>query len=262
MDLGLEGRVALVTGAGSGIGLATARALLAEGAAVVCADLDPSPAVADELRGRLLPFTVDLSSPRGPASAVAFAIEQLGTIDVLVNNVGVCPHRDGFLDVDDEGWKELLELNFFSMVRCCRAAIPRMLEQGRGSIISLSSDAGHMPGPYFVDYAVTKGMIRLLSKALANEFAGRGIRSNTVSPGPTRTAPWENGAFIDAMAADWGIDRESAIERFVRDVRGMPLGRLGAPEDVAAAIVFLASDRARQITGADYRVDGGLIATI
>ena len=189
MDLELEGRVALVTGAGSGIGLATARALLAEGAAVVAADLDPSAAIADAPVERLLPFTVDLSSPHGPTSAVAFAIEQLGTIDVLVNNVGVCPHRDGFLDVADESWKELLELNFFSMVRCCRAAIPRMLDQGRGSIISLSSDAGHMPGPYFVDYAVTKGMIRLLSKALANEFAGRGIRSNTVSPGPTRTAP-------------------------------------------------------------------------
>ena len=154
-----------------------------------------------------------------------------------------------------------MELNFFSMVRCCRAAIPRMLEQGRGSIVSLSSDAGHMPGPYFVDYSVTKGMIRLLSKALANEFAGRGIRCNTVSPGPTRTAPWESGEFIDALAAEWEVDREAAIDRFVRDVRGMPLGRLGAPEDVAAAIVFLASDRASQITGSDYRVDGGLIPT-
>ena len=261
MDLGLEGRVALVTGAGSGIGLATTRALLAEGARVVAADLDPSAALAGAPAGTLVPVVVDLASADGPPTAVAVAIEQLGAIDILVNNVGVCPHRDGFLDVDDRGWHELLELNFFSMVRCCRAAIPRMLEQGRGSIVSLSSDAGHMPGPYFVDYAVSKGMIRLLSKALASEFAARGIRSNTVSPGPTRTAPWESGEFIDALAAEWEIDREAAIERFVRDVRGMPLGRLGAPEDVAAAIVFLASDRARQITGADYRIDGGLVPT-
>lgn len=262
MDLGLQGRVALVTGAGSGIGLATARALLAECARVVAADLDPAAASATAPATELAPFKVDLSTPHGPPSAVAFTIEQFGTIDVLVNNVGVCPHRDGFLGVGDEAWAQLLELNFFSMVRCCRAAIPTMLERKRGSIISLSSDAGHMPAHYFVDYAVTKGMIRLLSKALSNEFAGRGIRSNTVSPGPTRTAPWETGEFIDTMAAEWGVDREAAIERFVRDVRGMPLGRLGAADDVAAMIVFLASDRASQVTGSDYRVDGGLISTI
>jgi NAD(P)-dependent dehydrogenase (short-subunit alcohol dehydrogenase family) len=262
MDLGLEGRVALVTGAGSGIGLATVRGLLAEGAAVVAADLEPDAAAEGAPPERLATLRCDLASESGCAAAVTFTLERFGTIDVLVNNVGVCPHRDGFLAVTDSDWKELLELNFFSMVRCCRAAIPAMLEHERGSIVSLSSDAGHIPGPYFVDYALTKGMMRLLSKALANEFASRGIRSNTVSPGPTRTAPWETGEFMDEMAAEWGVDRETAIERFVRDVRGMPLGRLGAAEDVAAAIVFLASDRAAQITGSDYRIDGGLIPTV
>jgi len=262
MDLELGGRVALITGAGSGIGLATARVLLAEGAAVVAADLDPSAAVAGAPQDRLAPFEVDLSGADGPAAAVAFTLERFGAIDVLVNNVGVAPHRDGFLAVEDADWKQLFELNFFSMVRCCRAAIPAMIERGRGSIISLSSDAGHMPGPYFVDYALTKGMIRLLSKALATEFAQLGIRSNTVSPGPTRTAPWESGEFMDSLAEQWQISREEAIVRFVRDERRMPLGRLGEAEDVAAAIVFLASDRARQITGSDYRVDGGMVATV
>jgi NAD(P)-dependent dehydrogenase (short-subunit alcohol dehydrogenase family) len=262
MELGLEGRVALVTGAGSGIGLATVRALLAEGACVIAADLDADAAAEGAPPERLATLRCDLATAEGPAAAVAATLERFGTIDVLVNNVGICPHRDGFLAVADGDWKALMELNFFSMVRCCRAAIPTMLDRGRGSIVSLSSDAGHVPGPYFVDYALTKGMIRLLSKALANEFSARGIRSNTVSPGPTRTAPWETGEFIDEMATAWGIDREAAIERFVRDVRGMPLGRLGAAEDVAAAIVFLASDRAAQITGSDYRVDGGLIPTV
>lgn len=262
MDLDLQGRVALVTGAGSGIGLATTRALLAEGASVVAADLAPQAAAQEAPADRLAAFTVDLAVAEGPAAAVAFALQRFGAIDVLVNNVGVAPHRDGFLGVDDAAWKELFELNFFSMVRCCRAAIPEMVAAGRGAIVSLSSDAGHMPGPYFVDYSVTKGMIRLLSKALATEFAPHGIRSNTVSPGPTRTAPWEGGAFIDALAAQWEVDREAAIVRFVRDERRMPLGRLGDPDDVAAAIVFLASDRARQITGADYRVDGGMVSTV
>ena len=262
MDLGLDGRVALITGAGSGIGLATARLLRDEGARVLAADLVPAAAIAGDGGGRVEALRVDLATADGPAVAVAAAVERFGRIDILVNNVGIAPHRDGFLAVSDEDWKELMEINFFSMVRSCRAAIPHMLAAGRGAIVSVSSDAGHMPGPYFVDYAMTKGMIRLLSKALANEYAQRGIRSNTVSPGPTRTAPWERGEFIDTLAAQWHVDRDSAIERFVRDVRGMPLGRLGAPEDVAATIAFLCSDRAAQITGSDYRVDGGLIATI
>ncbi|HEY1777926.1 MAG TPA: SDR family oxidoreductase [Solirubrobacteraceae bacterium] len=262
MDLGLEGRATLVTGAGSGIGLACVRALLAEGASVVAADLTPAAAAQGAPEGRLATFEVDLASADGPAAAVAFTLERFEAIDVLVNNVGVAPHRDGFLEVADSDWKELFELNFFSMVRCSRAAIPAMIARGGGSIISLSSDAGHMPGPYFVDYALTKGMIRLLSKALATEFAAHGIRSNTVSPGPTRTAPWESGEFMDSLARQWGVEREEAIVRFVRDERRMPLGRLGEADDVAAAIVFLASDRARQITGSDYRVDGGMVATV
>jgi len=262
MDLGLQGHAALVTGAGSGIGLATTRALLAEGASVVAADLAPAAAAQGAPPQRLATIEVDLATADGPAAAVAATIERFGAIDVLVNNVGVAPHRDGFLAVADADWKELFELNFFSMVRCCRAAIPSMRSRGRGSIVSLSSDAGHMPGPYFVDYSLTKGMVRLLSKALATEFAPDGIRSNTVSPGPTRTAPWESGEFIDALAQQWDVEREEAIVRFVRDERRMPLGRLGEAEDVAAAIVFLVSDRARQITGADYRVDGGMVSTV
>jgi len=262
VQTGLAERVAIVTGAGSGIGLATTRAFVAEGARVIAADLDPAAAVDGSPEGRVIGVTVDLATPDGPTAAVDTAIEQFGRVDVLVNNVGIAPPRDGFLSVSDADWAALMDVNFMSMVRACRAAIPHMLERGAGSIVSISSDAGYVPAPFFVDYSITKAAIRVLSKALANEFADRGIRSNTISPGPIRTAPWERRGLIDALAERWGIDREAAIERFIKEERRMPLGRLGEPEDVAALVVFLASDLGKQITGSDYRVDGGMIATI
>jgi NAD(P)-dependent dehydrogenase (short-subunit alcohol dehydrogenase family) len=263
MELGLEGRVAVITGAGAGIGLATARLLVAEGVRVVAADLDPSAASQIASEETLVALAIDLTSPEGGPAAVAAAVEHFGAIDILVNNLGMAPHREGFLGVSDEQWKALLDVNFFSMVRCCRAAIPHMLEQGRGSIVSLSSVVGHAPAPYFVDYSMTKAMVRVLSKTLAAEFAAHGIRSNTISPGPTRTTPWEEeGGFVDEYGARFGLDHEAAIARFMTEERNIGSGRIGEAEDVAALIAFLASDRACQITGADHRIDGGMLATI
>jgi len=263
MEFGLTGRVAVVTGGGAGIGLATARMLVQEGVRVVVADIDPSAAAGIAPEKELVALTVDLATPEGGPAAVAAALERFGAIDILVNNVGIAPHRTGFLAVSDQDWTALIELNFLSMVRCCRAAIPHMLERGRGSIVSLSSVSGHTPTPHFADYATTKGMVRILSKALANEFAARGVRANTISPGPTRTTPWEDeDGFLAEYSARWRLDHEATIERFMREERHMPLGRIGEPEDVAALIVFLASDRAQQITGSDFRVDGGQLATI
>ena len=260
METGLGDKVAIVTGAGSGIGLATTRALVGEGAYVVAADLTPDAAAATD---HVLPIAVDLATADGPCLAVEAAVAEYGGLDILVNNVGIAPHRDGFLSVHDSDWHALIELNFMSMVRSSRAAIPRMIERGGGAIVSLASDSGHAPPPFMVDYAITKNAIRVLAKALATEFASVGIRSNSVSPGPTRTPPFTDGnGVIDVLAEQWGLDREAAIERFVTEERRIPLGRLGEPEDVAAAIVFLASDRARQITGSDFRVDGGGIPTV
>jgi NAD(P)-dependent dehydrogenase (short-subunit alcohol dehydrogenase family) len=263
MEFGLEGKVAVVTGAGAGIGLSTARMLVEEGVRVVVADLDPSAAAGIAPATQLVALTVDLATAEGGPAAVATALERFGAIDILVNNVGIAPHRSGFLAVSDKDWAALIELNFLSMVRCCRAAIPHMLERGGGSIVSLSSVSGYTPAPYFADYATTKGMVRILSKALANEFGARGVRSNTISPGPTRTTPWEDeDGFLAEYSARWGLDHEATIERFMREERQMPLGRIGEPDDVAALILFLASDRAQQITGSDFRVDGGQLATI
>lgn len=258
MQTGLEDTVALVTGAGAGIGLATTRALLAEGARVVAVDLDPGAAVARVSEDRALAIAMDLRRAGAAESAVAQALACFGSLGVLVNNVGLCPFRDGFLSVSDDEWLALIELNFLSMVRCCRAAIPQMVSAGKGAVVSIASDAARLPAPFFVDYSITKASILTLSRALANEFASAGIRSNCVSPGPTRTTPWESSAHFTELAHEQGLTREQAIEKFVYD-RGMPLGRLGSPEDVASVVVFLASDLARQVTGADYRVDGGLV---
>jgi NAD(P)-dependent dehydrogenase (short-subunit alcohol dehydrogenase family) len=259
MDLGLADRVVLVTGAGSGIGLATARLFLDEGAAVVAADLDPSAAA--DLSDRVTPVAVDLATPSGAAAAVSGTIDEHGAIDVLVNNVGIFPFRESFLDVSDEDWAEVMNINFYAMLRACREAIPHMVAQGRGAIVSVASDVGRAPDRFFVDYSVSKASVLMLSKALSMEFGPRGIRSNCVSPGPTRTPAWDKpGGFADSLAEEYGLDKDAAIDHFAKEVRKLPLGKLGDPLDVARVIAFLASDVAKHVTGADYTVDGGVVA--
>jgi NAD(P)-dependent dehydrogenase (short-subunit alcohol dehydrogenase family) len=248
----------IITGAGSGIGLAITRAFTAERANVLAADVAPGAAVGE----RVVTLEIDLTQPDAGQRATDAALEAFGAVDVLVNNVGVAYPRDGFLSVSDDDWRSLIEVNFMSMVRASRAAIPHMVKQGKGALVNIASDAGHIPAPIFVDYCVTKVAIRMLSKAIANEFASAGIRSNCVSPGPTRTHVWEQGAMIEALMAESGLDREATITRFLGEVRGMPMARLGEPEDVAVAVVFLASDLAGQVSGADYRVDGGQIPNL
>jgi len=262
MKIDLSGRAAVVTGAGRGIGLAITRALVDCGARVVAADLDPAAAAEGAPRGRVVAVEADLAVPGGPEGAVGAALREFGRLDVLVNNVGVCRPRDSFLSVGDSEWEELFQVNLMSAVRASRAALPPMLEAGRGSIITISSEAGLQPAPVFTDYAVTKGSLRILTKLLANEFGRHGIRCNSITPGPIRTPAWGKGGVVDKLAGEWGMELEAAIDHFVRDVRGMPLGRIGQPEDVAALVTFLASDLAKQITGSDFRVDGGQIATI
>jgi NAD(P)-dependent dehydrogenase (short-subunit alcohol dehydrogenase family) len=259
MNYGLNDRVAVITGAGSGIGLASARLFLEEGAQVVAGDLDPS--AAEELGAGVTAARVDLAAPDGGDELVGRAVDEHGRVDVLVNNVGIFPFRESFLSVTDSDWNQVLNVNFYSMVRSCRAAIPHMLQQGGGSIVSVASDVGRAPDPFFVDYSVSKAAVLMLSKALSIEFGPQKIRSNCVSPGPTRTPAWDKpGGFADSLAEDYGLDKEQAIEHFAKEVRKLPLGKLGEPEDVARAIVFLASDASKHVTGADYTVDGGLVA--
>jgi NAD(P)-dependent dehydrogenase (short-subunit alcohol dehydrogenase family) len=259
MELGLAGKVAVVTGANSGIGLAIVEGFVAEGASAVGGDLRTDALAA--LGDGVTPVDVDLTTPEGAERLVAEAVRVHGRVDVLVNNVGICPYREGFLQISDAEWMRVLDVNFFSMVRVTRAAIPHMLEQGGGSIVSIASEAGRQPDVFFLDYCVSKAAVLMLAKTIASEFGPHGIRSNCVSPGPTRTPLWTDpGGFAHSIAAAYGMDDpEQAMDHFARNVRCLPTGRLGRPEEVAAAVLFLASSQASQVTGSDYHVDGGIM---
>jgi NAD(P)-dependent dehydrogenase (short-subunit alcohol dehydrogenase family) len=260
MNYELTNRVVVISGAGSGIGLACCRMFLEEGAIVVVGDLDPSAAGA--LSDAVTAVAVDLSSTTGAEQLVSAAVEAHGGVDVLVNNVGVFPFRDSFLTVSDADWDATMDVNFYSMVRACRAALPHMVKRGRGAIVSVASDVGRAPDRFFVDYSVSKAAVLMLSKAISIEFGPAGIRSNCVSPGPTRTPAWDKpGGFADSLADEYGLGKEQAIEHFAKEVRKLPLGKLGDPADVARVIAFLASDVSKHVTGADYTVDGGIVAT-
>jgi len=258
MDYGLTDRVVLITGAGAGIGLETATAFVGEGARIVGADLDPAAVERLGDGSRVLPVTADLRDPEAGCRIVAAALEHFGQVDVLFNNAGVASVRPGFLDVDEAAWEQTLQLNLLGYVRAARAVLPPMLERGGGVLVHTASEAGRMPNPRLPDYSVSKAAVLMLSKALALEFTPRGVRSNVVSPAHTRTPLWDKpGGFLDRLAADYGTDRDGAIERYLADI-DMPAGRLGRPQDTAHAVLFLASDRADFITGAEIAVNGGV----
>jgi NAD(P)-dependent dehydrogenase (short-subunit alcohol dehydrogenase family) len=260
MELGLKGKVVVVTGASAGIGLAIVKGFLEEGAFVVGGSRTTETLKQLDYGKQLLPISVDLAEEKSPQSLIEQAVSHYGRIDVLINNVGIAPGRGGFLDVSDHDWMLMFRTNLMSMVRATRAAIPYMIEQQGGSIINIASESGRQPDTILVDYSAMKSAMLSISKALSNEFGPKRIRVNSVSPGPTRTPLWDNpGGFAEGLAHDFGMEKEQAIEHFAKNVRQLPLGRLGRPDEVASAVLFLASDRASFITGADYTVNGGSI---
>ena len=254
MEFNLSQKVAAVTGAGSGIGLATVEALLVEGTRVVGADLN-----VDALSGLgdVVPLVLDMLAADAGQQLAAKAIEEFGQVDVLVNVVGGgAPTPDRILSATDDEWRATFDLNLFAMVRATRAVLPHMIAAGGGSIVSVASDEARQPDPSFADYAAAKAAVVNVSKSIANGFARHGIRSNIVTPALTRT-PMTEG-FIQGIAANAGGE-DAAVAHILENFRPIPLGRLGEPADVARVIVFLASDAARHVSGADYRVDGGLV---
>lgn len=262
LELGLAGRVAIVTGAGAGIGYETARLLIAEDVRVVGADLEPEAFAGLAPEAQIEPVRIDLRDPAAGDRLAEVALARFGTIDILFNNAGVAGARESFTAASDADWARTLELNLMGYVRTSRAVIGHMVERGRGVLIHCGSEAGRMPHPLLPDYSVSKAAVLMLSKCLAREFTPKGVRSNVVSPAHIRTALWDRpGGFLDSLAASYGSGREEAVEIFLKQSR-LPAGRLGRPEEVAALIAFLVSDHASFISGEEFGIDGGVIPVV
>jgi len=261
MDLDLQRKVAVVTGAGKGIGLAAAKALADEGAQVVAGSLHTDGL--DALKG-ITPVAVDLSAPDGPARLVRRATDEHGRLDILVNNVGAVRMRtEGFFGTSDEDFAWALEMNFFIALRASRAALAVMAGQGGGAIVNVASvNAFFQPDAATIDYGAAKAALVNLTKTLAQEFGPRGVRVNAVSPGPVATDLWlgEHGV-AETVAKATGVDADTARKTIIAGIGGFATGRFTTPEEVATLITFLASGRAANITGVNYVIDGGLIKT-
>ena len=261
MDLNLAGKVAVVTGAGKGIGMAATLALADEGAHVIAGSRTTG--TLDGLKG-VTPVAVDLTAADGPAQLIRRATEEHGRVDVLVNNVGAVRMRtEGFFGTSDEDFAWAMQMNFFIALRASRAALTDMVKNGSGAIVNVASvNAFFQPDAATIDYGAAKAALVNLTKTLAQEFGPQGIRVNAVSPGPVATDLWlgEHGVAATVAKAT-GVDAETARQTIIAGIGGFATGRFTTPEEVATLITFLASDRAGNITGANYLIDGGLIKT-
>lgn len=242
----MAGRVAFVTGAARGIGLAVATTLHQRGASVVLADVDlPALETATQSLGdRALAVEADVSRQADVRHAIERTVEHYGALDILVNNAGICPLRD-FADVTEEEWDRVLDINLKGAFFCCQAALPHVQKSGeRGRVVNISSVAGQSGGVLApIHYSASKAGLIVLTKTLARILAPERATVNCVAPGTTATD------LTDAWAEDLRERVRVAI----------PLGRLGQPEEIAEAVCFLASDKAAFITGATLDVNGGLL---
>jgi len=245
----LEGRSAVITGGGSGIGLATARRLSDEGAHVVIGDMDaPSgQSAADEVNGMFVQCNV--TDAGDVAELFRATKDRFGCVDIAFNNAGISPpDDDSILETGIDAWRRVQEVNLTSVYLCCKEVLPYMLEQGKGSIINTASFVATMAAATSqISYTASKGGVLAMTRELGVQFARSGIRVNALSPGPVATP-----LLMELFAKD--------LERAARRLVHIPVGRFGEPEEIAAAVAFLASDDSSFITASNFLVDGGISA--
>ncbi len=266
MNLGLKDKVAVVTGASKGIGRATAEALAREGCRMaICArEQKALEEVGKRIRGlgaEVFPATADMTNPQEIKGFIDGVVSRFKTIHILVNNVGSVGNRGTFDELTDDDWLQLFELNVMSAVRITRLCIPHMQRQRWGRIINIASESGVQPDSFMPHYNVTKAALINLTKSLSKAYGKDNILVNSVSPAFIRTPLVEDMMAKRAMTLGTGMEEE--IARFLRENRpNIVLGRPGIPAETASVVVFLASEQASFVTGSNYRVDGGSVASL
>jgi 3-oxoacyl-[acyl-carrier protein] reductase len=264
VDLGLKGKVMLLTGGSRGIGKAIALTLAEEGCNMtVCArGKEALDAAAERIRAKgveVLAVQADVSKPEDNGKLVSRALEKFGRIDILVNNAGTGPLTD-LMELPEDVFRHHMNLMFFGPFQLCRAVIPHMRKQGWGRIINISSIFGKQPGN-LVDYDSIKAALNMLTKDLSNYLAKDNIRVNAVCPGPIRGPLWEGpGALAEELGKVMGMSGPEVMKWFAE--QNIPVGHHGDPEDIANMVAFLASERAKFITGQCINVDGGMVKTM
>jgi NAD(P)-dependent dehydrogenase (short-subunit alcohol dehydrogenase family) len=255
MDYQLHGKLAFVNAGAHGIGEAIADLLTQEGASVIVADKDE--ATLEQKASRWTGVVAsDLASAKGVEHAVSHVLSTFGRApDILINNLGV-GNAASFETITDETWARSFDINLMGTIRTCRALVPQMAQLGGAAVVNTASDLAKQPEPTMMDYGTAKAGLLYVTKALALQYAPR-LRVNAVLPGPIWSQMWTRpGGIVDQLVASYGLDREAALERFLKD-RQLPMG-IGQPEDVAHAVVFLASPLAKFITGASLDIGGTL----
>jgi NAD(P)-dependent dehydrogenase (short-subunit alcohol dehydrogenase family) len=245
----IQDRVAVVTGGCSGIGLATVERFVAEGAKVVIGDVDDAggAALATKLGDQAVFVHVDVTDKEQVDALFQTAKDHFGAVDIAFNNAGISPPEDdSILDTDLEAWRKVQEVNLTSVYLCCKAALPHMLEQGRGSIINTASFVAVMGAATSqISYSASKGGVLSMTRELGVQFARQGVRVNALCPGPVNTP---------LLRELFASDAERAARRLVH----VPMGRFGEPEEMASAVLFLASDDSSFMTASTFLVDGGI----